>query len=136
MRAKRRGVKVISQRKGWDCGVASLAMLTGKPYGDVMALARANVSEQKRKRYGLVTYELEDIAMQLGQPLKRIYRRRDYLFGQTGILGLLGGAMDKRGHWVILKAGAIVDPDGGEVWAVDDYLKRYKARPCTLLVAA
>ena len=40
------------------------------------------------------------------------------------------------GHWVVLKAGAIVDPDGGDVWGIEDYTKRHKCRTASLLVEA
>lgn len=132
----RKCVTVVSQRKEWDCGVAALAMLTGRSYGDVMVVVRAMVNERKLRRYGLVLHEVETVAGALGYPLRRRYRSAGYLDDRpTGILGWLGGTMDPRGHWTVLKAGAIVEPDGGEVWSMHDYLKVTKARPCTLLVA-
>lgn len=133
---KRRGVKVVAQKHGWDCGVSSLAMLLGLPYGDVAAAARALWGSTKPSKRGLGIYHLEQIAKHLGRKLTRVYRRRDYLAGRTGILGLNGGSMCWAGHWVVLKAGAIVDPDGGEVWDALEYVKKYKARPATLLVEA
>lgn len=133
---KRRGLKVIGQRKSWDCGVACLAMLLAKSYGDVAAVAREIVDPVKARRRGLVIEDMQRVADSFGIGLRPIYRSRDYLAGQTGILGMLGGEMDRAGHWVVLKAGAIVDPDGSEVWSVDDYVKRTKARTVTLLVEA
>lgn len=131
---RKRPVKVVSQRNGWDCGVSSLAMLLGLPYGDVAAAARALWGSTKPSKRGLGIYHLEQIADHLGRKLTRVYRRKDYLAGQTGILGLNGGTMCWAGHWVVLKAGAIVDPDGGEVWDALDYVKKHKARPATLLI--
>lgn len=128
----RTGVVVIRQRKSWDCGIAALAMLLDVPYGDVSAVVRRIVEQPKRK--GLLLYHLEAVSRELGYPLRRIYRKQDYLENATGILGLNGGQMDKHGHWVVIKGGSIVDPDGGEVWNGLDYLKRFKARPATLLV--
>ena len=129
-----RGVKVVSQKRDWDCGVASLAMLLGVPYGDVSAACRTLWGTTMPSRRGLGIYHLELLAEQLGRSLRRVYRKKDYLAGQTGVLGMNGGSMCWAGHWVVLKAGAIVDPDGAEVWAVDEYVKATKSRPATLLV--
>lgn len=131
---RRRGVKVIAQQHRWDCGVAALAMLLGLPYGDVAAVTRALYGSTYPTKRGLGIYHLEAIAQALGRSLRRVYRRKDYLAGQTGVLGVNGGEMNWAGHWVVVKAGAIVDPDGAEVWDALDYLRRYKARPATLLV--
>lgn len=132
----RRGVKLVAQRKDWDCGVAALAMLLALPYGDVSAAVRSVVTGPRLKSRGLILKEAEAVAAYLGHPLRRVYRRRDYLTGQVGMLGLIGGQMDRAGHWVVVKNDQILDPDGGEVWSVEDYLVKHKARPCTLLVAA
>jgi ABC-type bacteriocin/lantibiotic exporter with double-glycine peptidase domain len=134
--AKRRGVKVVAQKHDFDCGVAALAMLLGLPYGDVAAACRELYGSTKPTKRGLGIYHLEAIAEQLGRRLRRVYKRKDYLNDQTGVLGMLGGDMCWAGHWVVLKAGAIVDPDGGTVWHAGDYVKRHNTRPCTLLVEA
>lgn len=131
---KRRGVTVIRQRHDWDCGVAALGMLLGLSYGDVAATARALYGTTRPNKRGLMLYHLEEIAAASGRELRRVYRSSGYLEGATGILGMNGGEMCWAGHWVVLKAGAIVDPDGGDVWSVDDYTKRHKCRPATLLV--
>jgi hypothetical protein len=63
-----------------------------------------------------------------------VYRKKDYLRNATGILGLLWEGSKDKGHWVVVKGGAIVEPDGGEVWDALEYMKRHGARPATLLV--
>lgn len=132
---RRTGVKVISQRKDWDCGVACLAMLLKVPYGDVAALVRAEIDPRKLRRRGLVILDMQAMASHLGSPLRLVHRSRAYLSThRDGILGMVGGEMDRAGHWVVLKAGALVDPDGGEVWDVWEYAARHKARPTVLLV--
>lgn len=129
---KQHYVRVVSQRRRMDCGIAVLAMLLGKPYGDISAVAR-----QLKPKYaseGMLVSDLQEIATFFNVHLKRVYRKKDYLQGATGILGVLGDTMIGGGHFVILKAGVIVDPHGAEVWAVDTYLAKHRARPCTLLV--
>jgi hypothetical protein len=136
MRAHRRGVKVVRQRHDFDCGVAALAMYLGVSYGDVALMARTMFGSTQPTRRGLGLYHLEAIAESIGRPLTRIYRRAGYLDHRSGVLGVTGGEMSWAGHWVVLKGGAIVDPDGAEVWTVEDYLTRHKTRPATLLVEA
>lgn len=134
MRRKPTGVKVIQQRKDFDCGVASMAMLMNVTYGDVSAVCRALYGSTKPNKRGLLLYHMEEIADQLGTRLKRVYRGNDYMVGKSGILGMNGGQMDSAGHWVVLQNGnTVIDPDGGDVWTLDDYVKKYKCRPATLL---
>ena len=132
---KRRGVRVVAQRKSWDCGVAALVMLTGESYGDVSAIVRAEVDPRKLRRRGLSIADVVDVASRFGHRLRVVYRSDGYLKKHSdGILGMTGGQMDKAGHWLILKAGVVVDPDGAEVWSVEDYTKRFQCRPTVLLV--
>ena len=131
---KRRGVTVVRQRHSWDCGVASLAMLFGIPYGDVAAAARRLWGTVPPSRRGLVLHHMEALADAVGKSLCRIYKQRDYLQNRTGILGVNGKGVCWAGHWVVLKAGAIVDPDDATVWKIEDYLAKHKVRPATLLV--
>jgi ABC-type bacteriocin/lantibiotic exporter with double-glycine peptidase domain len=134
-RQKRVGITVTKQRHDWDCGVAALAMLLGKPYGDVAVIVRDLVDPIKLKKRGTIIADLALIADSFGISLKPIWRKTNYLVNQTGILGMLGGQMDKAGHWVVLKEGkVIVDPDDGSVWSVEDYTKRFGCRTVTLLV--
>jgi hypothetical protein len=132
---KRRGIRVARQRKDYDCGIACLQMLTGKPYGDVAAFVRRVVDPRKLRRRGLIIAEMMGAARFFGTRIRPVWRRRGYLEDYpNGILGVIGGEMDPAGHWVILKAGTIVDPDGAEVWSVADYMAKHKSRPATLLV--
>ena len=132
---KRRGVKVTAQRHDYDCGIAALSMLLREPYGDVAALVREAVEPRKLRRRGMTIGDVQRAAAWFGAELRPVWRRRGYLEDyHSGILGMIGGAMDKAGHWVVLKAGAVVDPDGGEVWALEDYTARHKCRSTVLLV--
>ena len=131
---RRSGIKVVSQRHSWDCGVSCLSMLLAQPYGDVAAVVREVVERRKRRRRGLIIADMQDVAAHFGVLLAPIYRSKGYLDNRTGILGVIDGEMDKAGHWTVLKAGVIVDPDGAEVWSVADYMAKHKSRPATLLV--
>jgi len=138
--AKRRGIKVVRQRKDWDCGVACLTMLLNVPYGDVAAVVRELVDSRLLRRRGMSNADVQAVAERFGLRLELRWRSRDFLLGQTGILGLKGGKMDAAGHWVILKSGTaslvIVDPDGGESWDAIEYMAKHKARPTVLLAEA
>lgn len=138
---RRRGVKVVEQRKNWDCGVAALTMLLkargqNVEYADVSAIVRTNALWSSR--HGMLTRHIEAAAAAFGVQLRVSRRRHGYLDGiRLGILGIIGGRMNKAGHWVVLKDGAtVVDPSGGEVWTLADYLAVYRARPSILFTIA
>lgn len=128
------GTTVIRQRTDWDCGVAAIAMLLNIPYNDVAATVRAIITDPKLKKRGLILYQLEDVIEYHGFKTKRVYRKKDYLEGATGILGLNGGTMDSAGHWVLLRDGMIVDPSDASVNDPDDYIKENNCRPATMVV--
>lgn len=134
-RRKPVGVKVVKQRKDFDCGIAAMAMLFNLEYGEISAVCRALFGSTKPNKRGLLLYHLEEMANQLGTNLSRVYRSKNYMSDKTGILGMNGGQMDAAGHWVVLKDGnTIIDPDDGTVWTVNDYVSKHKCRPATLLV--
>jgi ABC-type bacteriocin/lantibiotic exporter with double-glycine peptidase domain len=128
--------KVIRQRKDWDCGVASIAMLLGVDYRDVSATVAAIIDDPKLKKRGLILYQLEDVIAAFGFETKRVYRKKDYLDGANGILGMNGGNMDAAGHWVVVKDGMILDPDDASVSSLEDYIKENNCRPATLVTLA
>lgn len=128
-----RPIRVVGQRKDWDCGIAALAMVLRKPYGDVAVHVRELFPLDAKRGLGL--YHLEAIAKNMGTRLRRVYRRYGYLKDNTlGILGLQGEKLHWAGHWVVLKEGVLIDPADERVWGIEEYLRYMKARPCTLLV--
>jgi hypothetical protein len=133
--AKRRGIKVTPQRRDWDCGIASMAMLLPMEYADVSSMARTLFDSKSLKQNGLLVREMEELAGALGFELKRRHKSKSYLEGQTGILGFnYIGKKGEYGHWAVLKDGThIVDPDGAEIWSIDDFLKHRKYKTATLL---
>jgi len=127
-------IKVTKQRHDWDCGIATLAMLLDKSYGDVALVVRDLVDPVKLRRRGTIIADMQLAAASFGVPLKLVWRKEGYLDGQTGILGMKGGEMDKAGHWVIVKEGKVIVDTDNEVWGLDDYLKKFKCRSTILLV--
>jgi len=138
MSRSRRSVKptpvtVVKQRKEWDCGVAALAMVLRKPYGDISHAVRLTIPVLPRRGLGL--YHLERLARHFGRTFHRIYKRRDYLtqFKGVGILGVEGEQFAWSGHWVVVKDGVVIDPDNDYVYGLDEYFRVHKAKPLTLL---
>ena len=128
-------IRVTKQRHDWDCGVASLAMLLDKPYGDVAAIVRDNIDAKKLRKRGMIVADMQLVAEHFGYYFEVIWRKKGYLEARTGIIGLKGGKMDKAGHWAVLKEGAvIVEPDDAKVYGVDDYLKLCQCRTTLLLI--
>ena len=132
---KARPVQVIKQRHAADCGVACLAMLLDKPYGDIAAETKCTYPVMPRR--GLGIYHLEHLALRWNEELKRVYRSNTYLLDHPfGILGMNGGKMCWAGHWVIWKAGVIIEPwhDKRPIYGLEEYLADAKCRTATLLV--
>lgn len=133
-RRKREGIKVVAQRSDWDCGAACLSMLLPSDYAVVSATARTRFP--KVRKYGMAIYEMEETAELLGHKLTRHYKKKGYLEGKTGILGILGPKKElpSGGHWVVLKDGThVVDPTDSTIWKLEDYLAVVKGRTVTLL---
>jgi ABC-type bacteriocin/lantibiotic exporter with double-glycine peptidase domain len=133
-RRKREGIKVVEQRSDWDCGVACLAALLPFEYSVISATARTRFPRIRKE--GMSIAEMQETAELLGHKLERRYKKKDYLVGRTGVLGVLGERKDfpTAGHWVVLKDGThVVDPWDATVWKLEDYLNKIKGRAVTLL---
>lgn len=133
----KKGIKFVAQRKAWDCGVAAMAMLAGKSYGDVAQVLRDSFNpdcQALMKKRGITLVEMRALGGWLGVTLEITPRAAGYLEGQTGILTLRGDRYCKEGHYVVLKDGThVIDPDGTDVWKLEDYLSRHGVRTATLL---
>ena len=126
-------VRLVQQRHATDCGVAALAMLLRKSYGDISYVVREYIPIMPRR--GLGIYHLEELAKHFGVKLRRVYRSKDYLKDRpTGILGVMGEKMCWAGHWIMLKEGVVIDPDDGLIYGLREYLKIMQARTGTLLI--
>lgn len=127
-------MKVIAQRLSWDCGVASIAMLLDIPYNDVRDVVNERIDDPLLKKRGLILRQVEEVLGYFKFKSKRVYAKEGYLDGATGILGLLGGTMDKCGHWVVIKDGMILDPSDGAAHTPEEYMAENKCRACTMVV--
>ena len=124
---------LVAQRRGFDCGVACVAIAARTDYADAFYVA-ARIAGPKI-REGLTVTQLMRVASRLKHPMKRVHWRKVDLDEDSGILGILWpGPAWKSGHWVVLRCGTIIDPDGLKIWDADDFMKAHKARPGTLLV--
>jgi hypothetical protein len=121
-------LKVVLTRHDWDCGVATLAMLTGVSYEEVLAAA-ARLAAVER---GLYLTEMRKIAEELDVPL--VLKRKGRYNPQTAT-GILHVSDVKRAkyHVVILWEGYVIETDGS-IWRVDTYLAAEKWKANSLLV--
>jgi hypothetical protein len=128
-------VIATAQRRGFDCGVACVAMFCHVDYADAFYVAVGVAGTKIRQ--GLNVGQVQRIAERLQRPLVRVSWQKVDLEEDSGILGVRW--TDKPawadGHWVVLRCGTIIDPDPAapRVWDADIYMKHHKARPATLL---
>lgn len=133
-------MKIHAQRGSNDCGVSALASFFDLPYEDIYMAAVKLSPAFARKRDGLTIAAMLAIAKAAGRPLTRVYWRHVDLDEHTGVLGVNwnypkkhGGAV---GHWVVLRAGTIIDPSGPSHDNAWDYLAKQQGREGTLLKEA
>ena len=125
-------IRVVVQRNNTDCAVATLAMLTGIPYEEVLiAAARAFDCER-----GMYLNEIQAVADELGVGLAAKKPGRYDLENDSGILHV-SNKKAKVYHVVILRRGLIIETDG-TLWEHDVYLasKNYKAGTLLVVEAA
>jgi hypothetical protein len=100
-------------------------------YTDVFFAAASTVG--KRIRRGLTRSDMLRIAAKLGRRIAPVNHRRVDVDDDVGVLALNWNQVMAK-HWVVLRCGTIIDPDGGEVWDADEYLRHHDCRVGTLLV--
>jgi ABC-type bacteriocin/lantibiotic exporter with double-glycine peptidase domain len=133
-------MKIHAQRRAHDCGVAALASYLGIYYEDAYVAAAA-VSPGFAKRQGLSITEMMKMSKAFGRPLVKLHWRKVDIDEHVGILGVnWHRSAWKRhgctGHWVLLRAGTIIDPSGPSFDDATDYLVTNKGRAGTLLMEA
>jgi hypothetical protein len=110
-------IEPIVQKDVADCGIASLAMLLGRPYQEVSKVALAIVSKKVHKR-GLWSTEVKRIAKALDIRLRVRRKLRDEA---TGLLVL---KRPGEAHIAVLFQGVVINPADGLVWDYDAYLAK------------
>lgn len=126
MRAKPLFLACSVHHRG-DCAVACLASLLQIPYEEVLVVA-AQVKPLVLVR-GLDNGELIQIAARFKRTC--VERTAGEIGDVRTTIGMLGIRFPDAGHTehaVVLAYGLIFDPEGGEVWKVRDYLRRFNAQ--------
>lgn len=120
-------VSLIPQRHVADCGAATLAMLLGVTYEEVLIPLGFEVPNILRR--GVWFTELQRAALTLGATL--VLKRTCDLELDEGILQV----KFRRGanHVVLLRQGLIFDTDL-TCWIPEDYFSARRAKPGALLV--
>ena len=114
-------IEPIVQKTLTDCGVASLAMLSGKSYREVADIALQLAPTVHKS--GLWLTQLRAIAKKLGFTLvKRIPPTWD---DESGLLDI---RLPKNGrHFAVLFQGVLINPADGLVWDLSTYLQTNSA---------
>lgn len=131
-------IEVVVQKDIADCGVAALAMLTGKSYGEVMAVVPARTRGDLSKK-GISVAQLRKYAKALGCPLR--YVKDGDLSNVVGILDLQRYAEEGNprkgyeGHLAIVAKGVVINPNDGGIWTdIDAFFKTRRWAPLGVLV--
>lgn len=130
-------MKIHAQRRSHDCGVAALASFLGTTYED-MYVAAVAASDHFMRGQGLTIPNMIRMAEAFGRTLRPLHWRKVDVDEHTGILGVNWHRSQwkrhgAQGHWVILRAGTIIDPSGPSHDDATDYLVTNKGRAGTLL---
>lgn len=126
--------QLIRQRAHGDCGVAALAMAAEVSYEDAYVAVTqvpGDLTHRLRGKSGLCNRDVMQAAARLGVTLSPT--RRYDLDVDEGVLRVRGPGYAEGGHFVAVKHGLVLCSIAQEVLPWQDYLDRYKGRPCTLL---
>lgn len=128
---------IHAQRQGHDCGVAALASFVGSRYED-MYVAAVACSHAFMRGEGLSIPDMIRMAQSFKRTLVKVHYRHVDLDEHVGILGVnwhrsMWKKHGSQGHWVILRAGTIIDPVGPSYADAAEYLAINKGRAGTLL---
>lgn len=116
--------RLCVKRNRADCVIASLAMLLGCPYEEVLITAAQQLPDVLKK--GLFSSETISIAACMGTPLKLRNTQID-LEEDCGILMLK--FPNRCEHAVYLTNGLIFDSDrDGEIWDAAIYVKKFRPK--------
>ena len=118
----------------FDCGIASLSVLTGRSYGDVAKVARKLYPKVDPQKYGLFNKEVVAVARELGLRMTQ-ERKRAVDLTDHGVLRVRwndGRRKNAAPHFVAIRDGVVLCHENGmATW--EDYRTKFDCRPCTLL---
>lgn len=113
----------VAQRDSWDCGVACLAMVSGRTYDAVLAGLGAQAVEGYRQTGGISTAHMPQLLGELGLATRTVFPRAEEWW-TTPLTGLR--LADVRGHYVVvLPDNTVLDPARGPGRAVADYANAF-----------
>lgn len=117
---------IVLQKRGWDCGIATLASLMGEPYEEVLREAAQRFKIER----GMHAREMIAVAKVFNVELKHRVKNID-VEEHNGILGIV----HKGGHHaVLLMNGLVFDPgENGTVWDAETYIKIHKLKIIDIL---
>lgn len=123
-------LKIELQRTEMDCGIATIAMLTGESYEEVLVVA-AQVAPTLLQS-GMTWVQMKKVARLLGFRSSVKRKRAIDIEGDTGIL-CVNSPTWKADHVVVLREGLIIDTDGS-LWEPTVFLSAHKAKIQSLLI--
>lgn len=123
-------LRIELQRTEWDCGIATLAMLTAHTYEEVLIVA-AQVAPGLLTA-GMTWVQMKKVAKLLGFKASVKRKRAIDIENDIGIL-CVNSPKWKADHVVVLREGLIIDTDGS-LWEPQTFLSSQTAKVQSLLV--
>lgn len=123
-------LRIELQRTEWDCGIATLGMLTGRMYEEVLVVA-AQVAPTLLT-CGMTWVQMKKVARLLGFRATIKRKRAIDMEADTGIL-CVSSPKWKADHVVVLREGLIIDTDGS-LWEPATFLSANSSKVQSLLV--
>lgn len=132
-------IEPVMMKQGSDCGVASLAMLLGKTYSEVLAAVPKRYRKDVNNGEGLSQRQLTNIAKRLGFVTR--WEHNGDLSETVGVLDVhrpkteLDQDGEWEGHFLILAKGALYNPADGVIWTdIASFFNSRRWRPKGVLV--
>lgn len=123
-------LRIEMQRTEMDCGIATLAMLSGHTYEEVL-VAAANLGMDPLQS-GMTWVQMKRVARRLGFSSKIQRKRAIDIENDIGIL-CVSSPKWKADHVVVLREGLIIDTDCS-LWDPVTFLAAQGAKVMSLLV--
>lgn len=122
-------IEPIVQKDGADCVIASVAMISERPYKEISSAA-LELWPQPHKT-GLSVKDTQRLLKKvLGRTWESLLPKSIQLEEETGVLFV---RLSEGYHAVALFEGVIVNPADGLIWSLHAYLATKKAHPVRFL---